>query len=130
MSNAPDLGKLILRLALGSLILLHGINKLLGGVGGIVSMVANTGLPGVLGYGVIIGEVIAPLLIMTGFHARIGGWLVAINMLFALWLVHGRELLALNEHGGWEVELQAMYLVTAVAVALLGAGRYAIKPGS
>ena len=40
-----DAGKLVLRLTLGILILLHGIAKITGGVGPILGMVAKAGLP-------------------------------------------------------------------------------------
>ena len=50
-----DLGKLVLRLALGLLILLHGIAKLRGGLGQITGLVESHGLPGFIGYGVLVG---------------------------------------------------------------------------
>ncbi|GGK12179.1 DoxX family protein [Luteimonas terricola] len=122
-----DLGRLLLRIALGALILLHGITKLRGGMSGIEGMVEAQGLPGVLAYGVLIGEVLAPLMLLAGFHARIGAALVAVNMLFAIALAHLGELGQLNASGGWALELQGMFLATAVAIALLGPGRYGIN---
>lgn len=119
-----DLAKLILRVALGALILLHGIAKLKGGVGPIEGMLQARGLPGVFAYAVYIGEVVAPLMLLIGFHARIGGLLVAVNMLVALFLVHMGQLGQLNAQGGWELELQGMFFATAVAIALFGPGRY------
>lgn len=122
-----DLGKLVLRLALGLLILLHGIAKLRGGLGWVEQQVVAHGLPGVVAYGVLVGEVLAPLMLLAGFYARIGGLLVAINMLVALALVHMGQLGQLNEQGGWSLELQGMYLAAAVAIALLGPGRYGVN---
>lgn len=119
-----DLGKLILRIALGALVLLHGIAKLKGGVGSIEGMVVAQGWPSYIAYGALIGEVLGPLLLLIGFYARIGAILIAINMLFAFALVHMGQLAQLNEQGGWMPELQAMFLATAVALALLGPGRY------
>ena len=120
-----DFGRLILRVVLGLLILLHGIAKLRGGMGGIVGLVESHGLPGVLGYGVLIGEVLAPLMLIAGFYARIGALFVAANMLFAFALVHMGDLAHLNpQTGGWALELQGMYLFSAIAVALLGPGGY------
>lgn len=126
-NTQSDLGKLILRLTLGALVLLHGIAKLKGGVSGIEGMVAAYGLPSVLAYGVLIGEVLAPLLLIAGFYARIGALLIVINMLFALALAHTGQLGLLNEQGGWALELQGMFLGTALALALLGPGRYGIN---
>lgn len=122
-----DLGKLILRVALGVLVLLHGIAKLRGGSAGIVGMVEAQGLPGFLGYAVLLGEVLGPLLLIAGFHARIGAVLIALNMLVAIALVHMGELGQLNAQGGWALELQGMFLFGAIAVALLGPGRYSVN---
>ena len=119
-----DLGKLVLRLSLGILVLLHGIAKLTGGIGGIVGMVEGAGLPGVLGYGALVGEVLGPLMLILGFHARIGAALIAINMLFAIGLAHMGDLAMLTEQGGWALELQGMFLFTAIALVFLGPGRW------
>lgn len=126
-NTQQDLGKLVLRIALGVMVLLHGIAKLKGGIGSIEGMVRAQGLPGELGYAVLIGEVLAPLMLIAGFHARIGAALVAINMLVAVYLVHMGELGQFNAQGGWALELQGMFLATAVAIALLGPGRYSIN---
>jgi len=122
-----DLGKLILRLALGLLILLHGIAKLRGGVSGIAGMLEAHGLPGFIAYGALVGEVLAPLMVLSGFYARIGAALIAINMLVAFALAHLGQLGQLNEQGGWALELQGMFLAVAVAIALLGPGRYSVN---
>lgn len=122
-----DLGRLLLRATLGALILLHGIAKLRGGMSGIEGMVVAQGLPGFVAYGVLVGEVLAPLMLLLGFHARIGAVLVAVNMLFAIALAHLGQLGQLNGEGGWALELQGMFLGTAIAIALLGPGRYGIN---
>jgi putative oxidoreductase len=122
-----DLGKLILRLALGVLILLHGIAKLRGGVDPIAGMVTGIGLPSFVTYGVYVGEVIAPVLVILGWYASIGAALIAVNMLFAIGLAHRADLLALGASGGWALELQGLYLAIAVAVALIGPGRYSLN---
>ena len=121
-----DRGKLVLRVLLAALILFHGVSKLIGGVGFISGMLTKAGLPAVLGYGVYIGEVVAPLLILFGIFTRAAALVVVVNMIVALLLVHTSQFFTLNETGGWAIELQALYLGTAVAVALLGAGRYSI----
>lgn len=126
-NTQSDLGKLVLRLALGILILLHGIAKLKGGLSGIEDMLAAQGLPTFLAYGALVGEVLAPLMLILGFYARIGALLVVVNMLFAFALVHLGQLGLLNEQGGWALELQGMFLASALALALLGPGRYGVN---
>ena len=125
--NNPDIGKLTLRLTLGLLMLLHGICKLHSGVGWIASELAAHNLPGFLAYGVFIGEIIAPVMVLLGFHTRVGAALIAGNMLVALVLVHMGELFSLSNNGGWALELQGFFLFTAVAIFFLGAGKYAVK---
>ncbi len=122
-----DIGKLILRLVLGISVLLHGIAKLTGGIGFITSVVAKAGLPSFVAYGVYLGEVIAPLLVILGWYSRAGAVLIALNMVFAIALVHSGQLFALGQTGGWALELQGMFLFTAVAVALLGPGRFSLN---
>jgi len=126
MNRHDDAAKLILRLALGILILLHGISKMTHGVGGIVGMVHAHGWPSFVAYFVYIGEVVAPILIIAGIFTRLGGLLIAVNMLVAFFLVHRGQLFMLNGQGGWQLELQGMYLVAALAVALMGAGRFSV----
>jgi len=122
-----DLGKLVLRVTLGALFLLHGISKLKSGIDPIEGMVVSYGLPGFLAYGVLVGEVLAPLMLLFGFYARIGAVIIAINMLFAFGLAHMSQFGQLNDQGGWALELQGMFLFTAVAIALIGPGKYAIN---
>ena len=88
---------------------------------------ASHSLPGFLAYGVFIGEIIAPLMVILGVHTRIGAVLIAGNMLVALVLVHMGELFALSKTGGWALELQGFFLFTAVAIFFLGAGKYAVR---
>ena len=122
-----DIAKLILRVTLGVLVLFHGLAKLNGGMGGIVHMVEAHGLPAALGYGVLLGEVVGPLMLIAGFHARIGALLVFLNMVVAVLLVHLGQLGSFNEQGGWALELQAMYMASALALALLGPGRFSVN---
>ena len=121
-------GKLILRVTLGFLILLHGISKLMSGVDWLDGMLANAGLPTFLKYGAYVGEVLAPLAVIAGFYSRIGAWLIAVNMLFAFGLVHSGDLYTIDQQsGGLAAETQYLFLFTAVAVALIGPGRHAFN---
>jgi len=124
--STDDAGKLVLRLSIGILVLLHGIFKVHAGVGFIAGMLEKAGLPGVLAYGVFIGEILAPLLLIAGIATRAGAAIIVVNMLVAFGLVHMGDLFALTKQGGWALELQGLYLFGALAVMLLGAGRYSL----
>lgn len=126
---ADDAGKLILRLTLGILLLLHGIAKISGGVDGLEKMVAGAGLPSVLAYGVYVGEVLAPLLVIFGFYARFGAAIIVVNMLFAIFLAHRNDLFLLTRSGGWALELQGFFLFTALALVFMRPGRFGINRG-
>jgi len=103
-----DAGKLVLRLSVGVLMLLHGIHKLLHGVDGIGGMLSGMGLPSFLAYGVFLGEVVGPLLVIVGLYTRLGALLMLGNMVVALALAHRAELFDIGPMGGWAIELQAV----------------------
>jgi putative oxidoreductase len=128
---SDEIGKLVLRLTVGVLMLFHGVAKVLNpaALDGIGKQLAGIGLPSFVAYGAYVGEVLAPLMLIFGIFARIGGLLVAANMVFAIVLAHRADIFTLSKHGGWALELQGFYLFCGVAIALLGSGRLmAVRP--
>lgn len=110
--------------------LLHGIAKLtnLQSLDFIKGQLENVAMSPIIAYGVYLGEIVAPVLLILGIYTRFGGFLIFVNMIFAIALVHIDELLTLTEYGGWSLELQAFYLISAFVIMLIGSGRFAIKP--
>jgi len=108
----------LLRITLAVLLLFHGWAKITHGVGGIEKMVVSHGLPAWLAYGVYLGEVVAPLLLLIGVWVVPAALIVVGNMLVALALVHTGQFLSIGNSGGWALELQAFFIVSALAVAL------------
>lgn len=125
-----DVGKFLLRLTLGALMLIHGVNKLLYGTEQVEGILTAVGLPAFFSFGVILGEVLGPLMIILGYKVRIGAALMAFDMLMAVLLVHSADFTKLNASGGWMLELNALYFLGALAVILLGSGRYGITRGA
>jgi len=121
-----DAALLILRLVLGLLILLHGISKLPPPPKEIVAMLAQANLPAALAWGVYVGEIVAPILLIIGVWTRLAAILIAINMIVAVLMAHAEQLFTLNPEGGYALELQAMYLFVAIALAFTGAGRLSV----
>jgi len=127
MQKNKDLGLLILRLTLGGLMLFHGIAKLTHGIEGIQAMLSSKGFPAFIGYGVYVGEIIIPLLLIIGYRTRIATLIFALNMLVALLLAHSGDIFSLSKHGGWAIELIAFFLFGAVALFFTGSGKYALS---
>lgn len=128
--KADAAGKLLLRCSVGILMLFHGIAKLMhpGSLDSIRGLLSFHGLPEFITWGVFVGELLAPLMLVLGVFSRVGGLFIFINMLFAIALAHSGDIFSLTEHGGWRLELQGFYLFGGLAVLLLGSGRIAIRP--
>ncbi|RLB51817.1 MAG: GntR family transcriptional regulator [Deltaproteobacteria bacterium] len=121
-----DLGALLLRLTIGGLMLFHGVDKMAHGIGWLGPALAGKGLPEFLQYGVYLGEVVAPVLLILGVVPRISAFLIASTMVVAVYTAHSTELFALGDHGEYALELNVLYLAGAIAAALIGPGRFAI----
>ncbi|MDR2626541.1 MAG: DoxX family protein [Dysgonamonadaceae bacterium] len=127
MSNSVSFGVLIIRLSIGVLMLLHGIHKLFHGIGFIERSVVSAHLPAFFAYGVFIGEIIAPLMIIAGYRTRLGALIFAVNCIAAVLLVHKAGIFALNAQGGWSIELLGLYFFGALMLLFTGGGKYAIS---
>ena len=125
-----DTGLLLLRITLGVLLFLHGFSKLTHGIDGLVGRMADTGLPGFFAYGVYVGEVIAPILIVIGFRTRLAALIFAFNMLVALLMAHSDDIFSLGRSGGWAVELIGLYLFGGLVLFFTGGGKYAVSTKS
>jgi putative oxidoreductase len=123
-----DLAKLIVRLSCGMLFL-HGLNSAMHGIDHIKNMVRNAGLPEFISYGNLVGEFIAPVFVILGFKSRIAALIVALNMLLSILIAHRDIAFQRNEFGGWMIELNIFYMLTALAVFFGGAGRYSLSLG-
>lgn len=115
----PRAGFFILRWSVAGLMLFHGVAKLMKGVGGIENMLASAGLPAFVAYGVFIGEVLAPVLVLIGVWVGPAALVMAINMVVAIALAHSSELFLLGKSGGWALELQGLFLFGSLAIALM-----------
>lgn len=123
----PDAGLLVLRLGLGALLLFHGVYKVTHGVAWIAGPLSGAGLPAWLQYGVYIGEVLAPVLVILGLWTRPAALAIAIDMFMAIFLARRGDIAKINPMGGgWAIELELLYLVAALTLALAGGGRYGL----
>lgn len=124
--HSLDVAGLWLRIMVGGLMLLHGVHKVKHGIGGIEKLLAKHGLPEMLAYGVYIGEILAPVLLILGILVRLNALLIALTMGVAIWLMQGSDLLALNSYGGLMIELPLLYLAGALTLLWIGGGKWGL----
>ena len=124
-SNTTDYAALVLRLALGTMFLTHGLLKFfVFTLPGTAGFFASVGFPGWTAYIVVPAEVLAGVALIAGFQTR---WvaLAGVPILLGSLAVHaGNRWVFSNANGGWEYPL--FLVVTALVVALLGGGRFAV----
>jgi putative oxidoreductase len=126
---AEDTARLLLRLAVGGLMLFHGVHKVRHGVDWMCPLLEARGLPTFMTYGSYLGEVAAPLLILAGGLTRLASLTVAGTMVMAVFLALSSQVFALNQSGGWALELNAFFFLGALALTLLGPGRLSVWQG-
>lgn len=127
MSRNTNIALLILRVSISGMMLLHGIAKLGNGFAGIKGMLASMGMPEFFAYGAFVGEVLAPLLLLVGFLSRPAAAVIAFNMLVAVAMAHGSHIFALDDMGGWAIELPMLYFFPALALVFTGGGKYSLS---
>ena len=119
--SAADYGIALLRLALGSMFLAHGLMKVLVfTLPGTAAFFQSVGFPGFTAYIVAPAEVLAGIALLIGFRTRLVAAAMIPVLLGALSVHLGNGWVFSAPKGGWEYPL---YLViAAIAQSLLGSG--------
>lgn len=121
-----DAALLVARIGFGGLMLFHGIAKISSGIDGIKQMLVGKGLPEMLAYGVYVGEVVVPVLLILGIATRPAAAIFVINMIFAIGLAHADGIFAINATGGWAIEFPMLYVIGGLVLFLAGSGRFSL----
>jgi putative oxidoreductase len=129
-TRLEDLGRLILRLSVGGLLLLHGLAKFRSGNGFVEEMVSRNGLPSFVAYGSYVGEIVAPALVIVGLFVRPAGLIIAVDLLGAIFLARSGDVGTVTQSGAWAIETEMLFLLGGLAIACLGAGRFAFGMSS
>ena len=124
-----DVGKLILRVGFAGLLLFHGIHKLLHGVDPIMDLLEAHGFPRLMAYGTLVGEIVAPVLVLVGKFTRLAAAVMALTMVTAGYLAFRDKLLTLTPVGAWALEPVAVFFLGSLAICFLGAGRFSLSRG-
>jgi putative oxidoreductase len=120
---STDVGLALLRVWLGaSLLMLHGMGKWQRLMGEEIQFVSVFGLTPTVSLALaVIGEMVAPLLLIVGFASRWAALLAAITMATAFFVGHS---LALS--GDSSGELAFIYLAGFVTLVITGPGRFSV----
>jgi putative oxidoreductase len=131
LDRLQPLALLVMRLALGAIMVAHGYHKVFGGLHHHVEFVESLGLPGWSAYLSAFAEFFGGLLVLVGLFTRAAAFAICVDMCVAIIKVHLRHgLLAAN--GGFEFPLALAAL--AFALIFYGGGAIAFDhvraPGS
>jgi len=125
---------LIARIALGIVILPHGLQKLLGVFGGMgfpgtIDFFVQNGIPSIIAFLIIIGESFGAAGLIIGFLSRLCAFAISIIMLGAVLMVHAPNGFFMNWSGtqqgeGFEYHLLALGL--GLVVLIKGGGIWSV----
>jgi putative oxidoreductase len=131
LATKDDLAPTIARLALGIVMLPHGLQKMFGlfggfGYAGTMGFFTQSGIPVAFAFLAIMAEFLGSIGLIVGGVARVAAFGIAVNMLVAIATVHLPNGFFMNWYGnqkgeGFEYHLLAIGL--ALLVMVKGAGR-------
>lgn len=115
----------LLRVSLGIMFIAHALLKyIVFTLPGTVKFFESLGLPGPLAYVTFAAELVGGLLILGGVYARWVALALVPILLGAAWAHAGNGWVFSAANGGWEYP--AFLVVVALAVGLLGDGKFAL----
>ena len=125
-SQNLNYGAAVTRITLGTVLLAHGLLKVfVFTVPGTVGFFESLGLPAIVAYLTIFGEIAGGTALLLGVYTRLTALLSLPILLGATWAHIGNGWVFSNEGGGWE--FPAVLVVIAMAVAIQGSGAFAIR---
>jgi len=125
MENKFELGQLIIRVVLGIIFFMHGLDKFQGGVANTAGWFESIGIPGFVAYGVAAVELVGGIMLVLGLFSRIVSILFAVVMVGAIVKVK----LAIGFFGNGQMagyELDLAFLAMAVMLAITGSKAFAL----
>lgn len=127
MTTTPtQYGTTLTRLSLGTILLSHGLLKaFVFTIPGTVGFFESIGLPAIVAYLTIFGELAGGTALILGIYTRLTALLSLPILLGATWAHIGNGWVFSTPNGGWE--FPALLTTLAVSIALQGSGAFAIR---
>lgn len=125
LDRLQPLALVVMRVALGAIMLVHGYHKVFGGLHHHAQFVASLGIPAWLGYVSAFAEFLGGIFILAGFFTRPAAIALCVDLVVAVWKVHWHNgLVGSADRPGYEFPLIAAAL--AFALICFGAGPIAL----
>ena len=122
-ANIQSIGVSLLRIHFGIILLAHGWLKVyVFSIAGTVGYFSSIGLPPIIAYLVIFGELVGGLALILGIQTRLAAALAVPIVFGAAVMNGGNGWLHSASGGGWEYA--ASLTVIAVSLAIMGSGQY------
>lgn len=122
-TNIQSIGVSLLRIHFGIILLAHGWLKVyVFSIAGTVGYFASIGLPPIIAYLVIFGELVGGLALILGIQTRLAAALAVPIVFGAAVMNGGNGWLHSASGGGWEYA--ASLTVIAISLAIMGSGQY------
>lgn len=121
MKRNIDIGLLVLRVGVSVLMLTHGFPKLMKFIEGNMALVGDpigvgTFISSIL---VLLGEVVAPVLVLIGLKSRFAAVVSAATMAVAAFIAHDGDPIGKKEKA-------LLFFIAYMAIALMGAGKFSV----
>jgi putative oxidoreductase len=123
LEKLKPLGLLLLRVAVGAILIYHGYPKLFGHTRDAMQAFTHAGLPGYFVYIAGVMEFFGGCMLVAGLFTRLAGLLLAGEIAVGLWKVHD---IVSNPMAVRNYELPLMLAVSTFALATVGAGLISI----
>ena len=122
-TNIQSIGVSLLRIHFGIILLAHGWLKVyVFSIAGTVGYFSSIGLPPIIAYLVIFGELVGGLALILGIQTRLAAALAVPIVFGAAVMNGGNGWLHSASGGGWEYA--ASLTVIAISLAIMGSGQY------
>lgn len=115
----PDIVMMGLRAAVGTVFIVHGVNKF---SPGFAFALEKWGIPAAMQIPIALAEVVPGILLLVGILTRISSGLLSIVMLGAIFVVKGAQAFT----GDGATEFDIVLLAAALLVVIMGPGRISI----
>jgi putative oxidoreductase len=135
LATDPSWVPTLARIILGIIFFAHGSQKVFGWFGGpglrqtLRTLTQLVGLPSIVALAAVGAELVGGAALVLGFFGRVSALGIAVNMLAAILMVHGRFGLFMNWFGdrkGHGIEYHLLAIALAIVIIAKGSGAFSL----